>query len=63
MTALVVEALFVGEFGRLRDVQVGGHGEIYLATSNRDQSGSPGVEDDRIIVISRRWGQMRRVLR
>jgi glucose/arabinose dehydrogenase len=54
MTALEVEAMFVDQFGRLRDVLVGGHGEVYLATSNRDGRGSPEVDDDRIIVISKR---------
>jgi glucose/arabinose dehydrogenase len=53
MTAMDVEALFPGEFGRLRDVLVGDHGEVYLATSNRDGVGSPAIDDDRIIVISR----------
>lgn len=45
------EALFRGEFGRLRDVLVGPGGEVYLATSNRDGRGSPADDDDRILRI------------
>lgn len=43
------ERLFAGRFGRLRDVLVGPRGEIYLATSNRDGRGAPGLRDDRIV--------------
>jgi glucose/arabinose dehydrogenase len=46
------EALFQGEFGRLRDVLVGPGGEVYLATSNRDGRGRPDREDDRILRIA-----------
>ncbi|MCZ6676814.1 MAG: PQQ-dependent sugar dehydrogenase [Candidatus Poribacteria bacterium] len=49
--AIAEEFLFQREFGRLRDVLVGPHGEVYLATSNRDGRGSPGPEDDRILRI------------
>ena len=52
-TVLSQEQLFGRQFGRLRDVLVGPRGEVYLATSNRDGRGSPGPEDDRIIVIAR----------
>ena len=45
------EALFEGEFGRLRDVLVGPRGEVYLATSNRDGRGRPAPDDDRILRI------------
>lgn len=48
------EALFRGEFGRLRDVLVGPDGEVYLATSNRDGRGRPNSEDDRILRITPR---------
>lgn len=45
------EALFAGEYGRLRDVLVGPDGEVYLATSNRDGRGRPAGDDDRILRI------------
>ncbi len=45
------EALFRGEYGRLRDVLVGPRGEVYLATSNRDGRGRPTSDDDRILRI------------
>ena len=45
------EALFRGEYGRLRDVLVGPRGEVYLATSNRDGRGRPASDDDRILRI------------
>ena len=43
------EGLFEGQFGRLRDVQTGPDGFLYLLTSNRDGRGSPVSNDDRII--------------
>ncbi len=45
------EALFRGEYGRLRDVLVGPRGEVYLTTSNRDGRGRPASDDDRILRI------------
>ena len=45
------EALFQGEFGRLRDVSVGPNGNLYILTSNRDGRGSPEPTDDRILRI------------
>ena len=45
------ERLFQGEFGRLRDVQTGPDGYLYLLTSNRDGRGSPAADDDRILRI------------
>lgn len=44
-------AIFVGEFGRLRDVVVGSDGYLYLLTSNRDGRGSPAPNDDRVLKI------------
>lgn len=41
----------VGEFGRIRTVQIGPDGFLYITTSNRDGRGSPAAEDDRIIRI------------
>jgi glucose/arabinose dehydrogenase len=49
--AVTEESLFEGEFGRLRDVMVGPHGQIYLATSNRDGRGTPAPDDDRILRV------------
>lgn len=45
------EALYRGEFGRLRDVLVAPDGLVYLATSNRDGRGRPAETDDRILRI------------
>ncbi len=45
------EALFQGEFGRLRDTSVGPDGNLYILTSNRDGRGSPEPNDDRILRI------------
>ena len=45
------EALFEGEFGRVRTVVEGPDGALYALTSNRDGRGSPTDEDDRIIRI------------
>jgi len=46
------EALFQGEFGRLRDASVGPDGNLYILTSNRDGRGSPESNDDRILRIT-----------
>lgn len=51
--AQVFGPLFEGEFGRLRDVVVGGRGELYLATSNRDGRGTISGAD-RIIQVTYR---------
>lgn len=45
------EALYRGEYGRLRDVLVAPDGVVYLATSNRDGRGRPASDDDRILRI------------
>lgn len=50
-SAQVFGPFFEGEFGRLRDVVVGGRGELYLATSNRDGRGSISGPD-RIIQVT-----------
>jgi glucose/arabinose dehydrogenase len=45
------EALFAERFGRLRTVEEGPDGALYLLTSNRDGRGSPTSEDDRILRV------------
>jgi glucose/arabinose dehydrogenase len=46
------ERLLQNEYGRLRDVVEGPDGALYVATSNRDQYGKPGPEDDRILRLT-----------
>jgi glucose/arabinose dehydrogenase len=43
------EDLFAGVYGRLRDVQNGPDGALYVATSNRDGRGRVRPGDDRIL--------------
>ncbi|GAA4890960.1 PQQ-dependent sugar dehydrogenase [Streptomonospora salina] len=46
------EALFTGDYGRLRTVTpVSGGGDLLVSTSNRDSRGDPAEEDDRILRI------------
>jgi glucose/arabinose dehydrogenase len=45
------EALFKGDFGRLRTVVEGPDGALYVLTSNRDGRGSPREGDDRVLRI------------
>jgi glucose/arabinose dehydrogenase len=45
------EALFEGEFGRLRTVREAPDGSLYVLTSNRDGRGDPGPGDDRVLRI------------
>ncbi|MUL42680.1 PQQ-dependent sugar dehydrogenase [Streptomonospora sp. PA3] len=46
------EALFTGEYGRLRAItEVPGGGDLLVSTSNRDGRGEPAAEDDRILRI------------
>ncbi len=45
------EKLFQDEFGRLRDVQTGPDGYLYILTSNQDGRGDPAFNDDRILRI------------
>lgn len=45
------EALFEGDFGRLRTVVEGPDGALYALTSNRDGRGSPDEGDDRVLRI------------
>lgn len=45
------EALFTGEFGRLRTVVRAADGALWLTTSNRDGRGNPGADDDRLLRV------------
>ena len=45
------EALFEGDFGRVRTVVEGPDGALYALTSNRDGRGSPRAGDDRVLRI------------
>ena len=49
--AAIDEAVFEGEFGRLRTVVEGPDGALYALTSNTDGRGSPRQGDDRILRI------------
>ncbi|MCO4292357.1 PQQ-dependent sugar dehydrogenase [Solitalea sp. MAHUQ-68] len=42
---------FENEYGRLRDVMQMPNGDIWLAVSNKDGRGTPGTDDDRILVV------------
>lgn len=46
------EKLFQDEFGRLRDVQTGPDGFLYILTSNQDGRGTPKTNDDKILRIT-----------
>ena len=46
------EELFDDRYGRLRAVQPGPDGELYVLTSNRDGRGEPTDEDDRVLRVS-----------
>ena len=45
------ESLFVGQFGRLRDVVEGPDGFVYMSTSNYQQGTLGGPNDDRILRV------------
>ncbi len=45
------EKIFQDEFGRLRDVQTGPDGFLYILTSNQDGRGSPAIGDDKILRV------------
>ncbi|MBN1400804.1 MAG: PQQ-dependent sugar dehydrogenase [Anaerolineae bacterium] len=48
---VAVERLYVGDYGRIREVAVGPDGYLYFTTSNRDGRGRPASDDDRILRI------------
>ena len=45
------EKIFQDEFGRLRDVQTGPDGFLYILTSNQDGRGIPDANDDKILRV------------
>lgn len=45
------EALYEGQFGRLRAVVQGPDDALYVSTSNQDGRGSPGAQDDQVLRI------------
>ncbi|GII31723.1 PQQ-dependent sugar dehydrogenase [Planotetraspora mira] len=45
------EALYTGEYGRLRAVTTAPDGTLWVGTSNKDGRGSPRRGDDRILVV------------
>ncbi|KAB1647921.1 PQQ-dependent sugar dehydrogenase [Pseudoclavibacter endophyticus] len=47
----VAEAMFVGDYGRIRDVVVGPEESIWILTNNTDGRGSPGGDDDRLVQL------------
>ena len=47
-----MEALLVGEFGRLRHVAAAPDGSLWVLTSNRDKRGDPTADDDRIVRVT-----------
>jgi aldose sugar dehydrogenase len=46
------EAFYVGQYGRLRTVEVAPDGSLWLSTSNTDGRGDPRDGDDRILRVS-----------
>jgi glucose/arabinose dehydrogenase len=48
---LCQEETLVGEFGRLRAIRSAPDGSVYLGTSNRDQRGRPGADDDLLLRV------------
>ncbi len=47
-----IKSIFKNEYGRLRTIQEGPNGRLYMLTSNRDGRGSPNPDDDKILRIT-----------
>ncbi len=45
---------FVGDYGRIRTVNVAPDGNLWITTSNRDGRGDPAPQDDRILEVALR---------
>lgn len=52
---LELHKLFDGSYGRLRDIQLGPDGHLYILTNNRDGRGQPEDTDDRILRLNPEW--------
>ena len=50
-TASNPTAFFVGDYGRMRTVAFAPDGMLWLMTSNADGRGTPGPDDDQILLI------------
>lgn len=50
--------LFIGEYGRLRDVTVAPDGSLWVMTNNTDGRGAPSPKDDRILRFDPPWESM-----
>ncbi len=46
------KSFFVGDYGRMRTIEVAPDGLLWLMTSNRDGRGEPSDEDDQILLIA-----------
>lgn len=51
-TISAVRRYFYQDFGRIRTIRLGPDGYFYITTSNRDNRGTAGPEDDRLIRIN-----------
>ena len=45
-------ALFEGEYGRIRTIEVAPDDSLWVTTSNTDGRGDPGKNDDRILRVT-----------
>ncbi|WP_249435985.1 PQQ-dependent sugar dehydrogenase [Paenibacillus sp. Marseille-Q4541] len=48
---LIPEVLYEGEWGRIRSINEGPDGTLYILTNNRDGRGIPSADDDQIIAL------------